>query len=404
VSEVAAPGDGRLQPTKEDPETLVLRGRPQPVVRFRRSLIIGVTAAVSAGVIGVTWLALEPAVFHIAASGSEEAEPARKGAPEALANAPASYGEVPQLGRPLPGDLGRAILDHERNESQAPVVGAPTPSDQVQDTERQRKRAAGQAALASPVLVQLTERTPAAEAPPTLANPAGPAEAAAPASAPVLQAAQQRKIDFARSSTGSLDPHGLEAAPSPWTLSAGTVISASLITGLNSDLPGAVFAQVTQNVLDSATGRAILIPQGARLVGSYDSVVAYGQKRALLVWQRIVFPDGSSVQLDNAPATDAGGYSGVQDKVDSHTWRLLKGIALSTLFGVGTQLSLGSGESDLVRAIRESAQQNASHAGDQITLRNLDVQPTLTVRPGFPILAMLHKDLVLRPWKDRDGG
>jgi type IV secretion system protein VirB10 len=181
-------------------------------------------------------------------------------------------------------------------------------------------------------------------------------------------------------------------------LSAGTIIPASLITGLNSDLPGTVIAQITENVRDSATGRTVLIPQGARLIGSYDSVIAYGQRRALLVWQRIVLPDGSSLSLDNMPATDLSGYAGVEDRVDFHTWRLLKGIALSTLLGVGTELTLGSGESDLVRALRESTQQNAARAGDQITQRNLDVQPTIRVRPGWPLRAIIHKDLVLRPW------
>jgi type IV secretion system protein VirB10 len=164
-------------------------------------------------------------------------------------------------------------------------------------------------------------------------------------------------------------------------------------------LPGTVIAQVTENVRDSATGRTVLVPQGARLIGSYDSQVAFGQRRALLVWQRIVFPDGSSIRLDNAPATDLSGYSGVEDRVDFHTWRLLQGIALSTLLGVGTEVSLGSGESDLVQVIRESTQQNASRAGDQITRRNLDVQPTIRVRPGWPVRAVIHKDLVLRPWR-----
>jgi hypothetical protein len=160
-------------------------------------------------------------------------------------------------------------------------------------------------------------------------------------------------------------------------LSAGTVIPASLITGLNSDLPGTVLAQVTEHVRDSATGRAVLIPQGARLIGSYDSKVAYGQRRALLVWQRILMPDGSSVALDNAPATDPAGYAGIEDRVDFHGWRLLKGIALSSLLGVGSELGLGSSESDLVRAVRESAQQSGARAGDQITARNLDLPPTL---------------------------
>ncbi len=174
------------------------------------------------------------------------------------------------------------------------------------------------------------------------------------------------------------------------------MIAASLITGLDSDLPGLVAAQVTENCYDSATGRILLIPQGSRLIGRYDSVVAFGQKRALVVWQRIIFVDGSSIQIDNMPATDAAGYAGLSDKVDLHTWQLLKGVALSTFLGVGTQLSFGN-DSDLVRAIRESTQQSASRAGDQIVLKNMNVQPTLRVRPGWPLRLMVHRELVLAP-------
>jgi type IV secretion system protein VirB10 len=142
----------------------------------------------------------------------------------------------------------------------------------------------------------------------------------------------------------------------------------------------------------------VLVPQGTRLIGSYDSEVGFGQRRALLVWRRIVFPDGSSVALDNAPATDVAGYAGVADRVDFHSWRLLTGIALSTLLGVGTEVGRTSGETDLVRAVREATQQNAARAGDTITARNVDVQPTLTVRPGWPVRVIVHKDLVLQPW------
>lgn len=195
------------------------------------------------------------------------------------------------------------------------------------------------------------------------------------------------------------NPHQLETPRSPYQVMAGGVIAASLITGLNSDLPGLVIAQVTENVFDSATGRFLLIPQGSRLIGSYDSVVAFGQRRALLVWQRIILPDGASLQLDNLPATDAAGYAGLADQVDFHTWRLLKGVALSTLLGVGTELSLGDDESDLVRAIRQSTQQSASQAGQQIVGKQLDVQPTLRVRPGWPLRVIVHKDLILRPWQ-----
>ena len=172
------------------------------------------------------------------------------------------------------------------------------------------------------------------------------------------------------------------------------------VAGLDSDLPGNVIAQVTAPVYDSATGRTALIPQGSRIVGSYDSVVAFGQRRALVVWQRLILPDGSSVRIDNWPASDMQGYAGLADRIDRHTWQLLKGVALATLLGVGTEISF-SRESDLVEAIRESTQQNSSRAGDQLVRKNLDVQPTIRVRPGWPLTVIVHKDLVLPPWKGK---
>jgi type IV secretion system protein TrbI len=387
-------------PPKEDPETLVLRGRPRPVVRFRRGLIIAVTSVVTASLVAVTWAALEPPSFRFAA-GEEPGEPLRKAPPEALADAPSSYGDVPKLGPPLPGDLGRPILDRQRSlDAASDPTSAAGRAEAAAEAERQRVATAEQAARASGVIVQLTGgKAPADTVRPPSETEVGEDIGSAAAAPTQAMGGQQRKIEFAKSGEGDVNLHALQPAPSPWTLSAGTIIPASLITGLNSDLPGMVIAQVTQNVSDSATGRTVLIPQGARLIGSYDSAITYGQRRALLVWQRIVFPDGSSVRLDKMPATDAAGYAGLGGKVDSHTWQLLKGIALSTLLGVGTQLSLGSSESDLVRALRESAQQNAANAGNQITSHNLDVQPTLTVRPGWPVRAVVQQDLVLEPWR-----
>jgi type IV secretion system protein VirB10 len=392
-----------IPPPKEDPEALVLRGRPRPAVRFRRGLIVGTTGAVAAALVTLSWLALQPPSFRKAATAVGSVESASKSGADALANVPSNYGDVPRLGPPLPGDLGRPILEHQRSlKEPGPAETMAAEAEQARaaaDAERQRLAVAKQAARTSPVLVQLPGGASASPAElPERAQAEAPAGQGAPASnAP---AAQQRKIGFARSSSdGDINPHELSATPSPWTLSAGTLIPASLLTGLNSDLPGTVLAQVMENVRDSATGRTILIPQGARLIGSYDSVVAYGQRRALVVWTRILLPDGSSVRLDNMPATDSSGYAGLADKVDSHTWALLRGIALSTLLGVGTQLSLGSSESDLVRAIRESTHQNAAHAGDRITSRNLDVQPTIKVRPGWPVRVLVNKDLALQPWR-----
>lgn len=390
-------------PPKEDPQRLVLRGKPRPVIRFRRGLIVGLTGAVAAGVVSLSWLALQPTSLRKAATSIESGEPDAKVGASAVANLPDSYGDVPRLGPPLPGDLGRPILEHEQSLGKLPPSG-----NTDRDIERQRSAEAvqqriadqQQAARTSPVIVQLEASRGGTQ--PELAEPtqAGAVdENLASKGSATIPANQQHKIDFVQGrSESDVNPHVLSHAPSAWTLTAGTIIPASLITGLNSDLPGAVLAEVTENVRDSATGRTVLIPQGSRLIGRYDSAVAYGQRRALLVWTRIVLPDGSSVDLDNMPATDISGYAGLEDRVDSHTWQLLKGVMLSTLLEVGTQISLGSSESDLVRAIRESAQQNAAHAGDQITSRNLEVQPTIRVRPGWPVRAIVNKDIVLQPW------
>jgi type IV secretion system protein VirB10 len=164
-----------------------------------------------------------------------------------------------------------------------------------------------------------------------------------------------------------------------------------------------VTAQVTQNVFDTVTGNILLVPQGARLIGKYDSVVAFGQRRALVIWQRLILPNGGSIRLDNMPATDPSGYAGVADRVDFHTWTLLKGVAIATMLGVGSELTI-SGESDLVQALRESAQSNTARAGEQITQRNLDIQPTITIRPGAPVRVLVTRDLILAPWRGLGGG
>lgn len=393
-------------PAKADPETLVLRGSPGRVVRFRRGAVVAIAALGSTAIVGAAWFALKPTTFHVIAANEDRPDITAKAPADALANAPKSYGDVPQLGPPLPGDLGRPILEHQQSVGAAiPPAGADQ-RVQAAEAERQRLAAEQKAARESGVMMQISgaNRPTAAEQPATMASatPSADANTARIALDPDRDPnGQQRKADFvgATDRTSDINPHALVASPSPYTLMAGSLISASLITGLDSDLPGLVIAQVTENAYDSVTGRILLVPQGSRLVGSYDSVVAFGQKRALVVWQRIILPDGASVRIDNVPATDTGGYARLSDKVDVHTWQLLKGVALSTLLGVGTQLSFGSNESDLIRAIRESAQQSGSRAGDQLVTRNLNIQPTIRVRPGWPLRVVVHKDIVLRPWQ-----
>lgn len=391
-------------PPKADPETLVLRGRPGRVVRFRRGAIIAISAVGSALVIGTAWIALEPATFHLIAAGDDDHALGARPPADALADAPKSYGDVPKLGPPLPGDLGKPILDHQQATGMETPVGSDDQAAQAAEAERQRRAAELKAARESAVMVQLAsaKSVEVAIGAPAVSVPASDEVTKSPA--PIDPAkdpnAQQHKAAFlaAKDDAAAINPHVLTDPVSPCMLMAGSIIPASLITGLNSDLPGLVSAQVTENVYDSATGRILLIPQGARLIGHYESVIAYGQTRALVVWQRIVLPDGSSIRIDNMPASDMAGYAGLSDKVDAHTWQIVKGAALSTLLGIGTQIT-ASDESDLVRAARESMQQNASHAGDKIVSKTLDVQPTIRVRPGWPLTVVVNRDLILRPWR-----
>lgn len=399
--EVAAAGP------KTDPETLVLRASPARVTRFRRGAIIAIAAAGSAALVGIAWFALKPATFNLVASDNDRAPVAAKAPADALAGAPSSYGDVPKLGPALPGDLGRPILQHQRELGPAPPIDpaadAAARAAQEAEAERQRIAAERRAARESGVMLQLASARGSVDPVPRTAG--GAPAASEPDSDAAIEAdpnGQQRKNALVGRANrdDDINPHRLMQPVSPWTVQAGSIIAASLITGLNSDLPGLVTALVTENVYDSVTGRSLLIPQGSRLIGSYDSVVAFGQSRALVVWQRIILPDGSSIRIDNVPATDTQSYAGLSDRIDRHTWQLLKGVALSTLLGVGTELSFGSTESDLVRAIRESAQQSGARAGDQLVTRNLNIQPTLRVRPGWPLRVVIHKDIVIgRPWR-----
>jgi len=167
---------------------------------------------------------------------------------------------------------------------------------------------------------------------------------------------------------------------------------------LNSDLPGFVIAQVTEPVYDTKTGIHLLIPQGSRLIGRYDARVGFGQNRALVVWQRLIRPDGSSIVIDNLPATDAGGAAGLTDRVDHHTWKLFQGAVLATLLNVGAELSSSGDDDDLAAALRDGGGDAANRVGQKVVERNLNIQPTIKVRPGWPLRVMVHKDLVLTPY------
>ena len=192
----------------------------------------------------------------------------------------------------------------------------------------------------------------------------------------------------------------MEPTASPFLLLTGSVVPAALITGIRSDVPGQVLAQVTQDIRDSVSGHYLLVPKGSRLIGQYDNGISFGQSRILLVWSRLILPSGKSIRLDNQSAADARGFAGLQDKTDYHWAGVVNAAAISTLLGIGAQAGDTSSDSDLVRAIRSGASDTINRAGQAVVERQLTVRPTITIRPGSPVRVILTRDLILEPYGD----
>ncbi|MEC9462287.1 MAG: IncP-type conjugal transfer protein TrbI [Pseudomonadota bacterium] len=188
---------------------------------------------------------------------------------------------------------------------------------------------------------------------------------------------------------------------SPYELKRGSVIPATLMSGINSDLPGRITAQVSQNVYDSATGHRLLIPQGTKLFGRYDSKVSFGQSRILVVWTDMIFPDGSTLQIGGMAGTDAQGYGGFHDKVNNHYWRTFGSAALIALIGTAIDASLpGSSTLPTQDAASDAARRNFTETfgrvAEQTISRNLNVQPTLEIRPGYKFNVLVDQDIVFQ--------
>jgi len=327
-----------------------------------------------------------------------------KATAEAITSGPEDYSQVPRLGDPLPGDLGGPIVAAQRRGQDVPVppmgTGQSDPRVQAAEAARQRVQQERDAARTSSVF--LGGSSGGAGAIPSLPELAvaapGQAVASVPQPSQAPQSDQAAKRAFieqaAHPRTASIER--LTTPASPNTIQAGSIIPAALLTGIRSDLPGLITAQVTANVYDSPTGRILLIPQGARLIGEYDSEIAAGQNRVLLVWHRLIMPDGRSIILGRQPGADPAGFAGLEDGVNHHWGNLLRSAAISTLLGIGAELGTDS-DDDLIRALRRGSQDTTNQTGQQIVRRQLNVPPTLTVRPGHPLRVVLTRDLILEP-------
>lgn len=368
-------------------KSLRLRGAAEPVARVSRKALIITVGVVAIGVAAaVAWSLREKERSAAAPVFQPAASP-----PEAVTGLPRDYlqrRQVPVLGPPLPGDLGRPMLSAQRargfDASAAssdpttslppPVTARPVERPVTVDPAVQARQTARAAGLFSAATVRGGEQT----------SPAASAGAA------VASLADAR----------ATSPERLQPPASPYLLQAGSIIPAALVTGLRSDAAGLAIAQVSQDVFDSLGGHHLLIPAGSRLIGQYETATHVGQSRLAVAWTRLILPSGRSIILDKLPGADAQGMAGLADSVDRHGKAVLAAAALSTVLAIGAEAGQPSGGDDLERAIRRGASQSISDVGQQAVGRSLTLTPTLTIRPGAPLRVLLSRDLVLEPYDE----
>lgn len=397
------PDDDEQPLTGEPAHSMRLRAEAPRVTRLSRRVLAGLGLVVSIGIGGALVYALQT---RDGGRPTEELYSTdNRATAGGLAALPRDY-TGPVLGPPLPGDLGRPILNAQNQGQSVPLPGMATPNPGLSAEEQRRLQEVEAARTAR--LFASTETRAAA---PTAASPEAPptANVALPQTdlvspglspQPATPSAQDRQLAFLNATPDkrTVSPDRVAAPASPNILQAGSVIPAAMITGIRSDLPGQITAQVTENVYDSPTGHILLVPQGTRIVGQYDNNVGFGQRRVLLVWSRLIFPNGRSIVLERQPGADPEGYAGLEDGVDYHWGELFKTAALSTILSIGAETGSSGQESDIVRALRNGASDSINQTGQQIVQRQLNIAPTLTIRPGFPVRVIVTHDLVLEPY------
>lgn len=422
------------QPRGEQQRELILRTPPDRVSGLRRKSFRRAIALLALVVAAALMFGLGIDFRSPKKSQTQDAEPPPENThPSPIADLPSSYADVPRpkvaANDTAPSPMPSAMHHHE--EMTPAVEGDPHTAElarllaSIQQVGQKNKELADRIASYQSQLAQEQARVwgsglffkiddlsdqHAAE------QHADPIQSAAegqllsrkntlpaPTSRPSTD--QENKLSFLNDATAprlDVDRSAVSANPAAppsggYLLQAGAVIPAALLTGINTDLPGDVVASVTEGVYDSPTGNHLLIPQGARLYGSYDSQIAASQDRALLVWHRLLLPDGRSINLDRMRGTDAGGYSGVSDQVDYHADKLATAAVLSGVIAFAGNLA--GGRQTLTQTpgdvVGNAVAQQAANTGSQIVQRQLNVQPTITIRPGWPVRVLVNRDLLL---------
>jgi type IV secretory pathway VirB10-like protein len=413
AASVAPPGDPHV--SKIAPDDPRLRIRAPRGRTLKKGPAIALVVALG-GTLAVSLIAsLLPSSKSSDPRKSDTETPAAAPAPvvpDAIRNAPerGPAQPPPPTDRlpvvPLPDRSARRTAMGEGSDEALPPPGAPAPRSRggARDFRAEESlRARGSAIL----FEAQRGAIPPSGAPVPAASALAPApyvdRAASPAAAldadPNLQVRKNSFLDSEGAShTSDSLPTRLMHPRSPYEVKAGTIIPAVLITAINSDLPGPVIGQVRENVYDTVSGNSLLIPQGARLLAHYDSMVAWGQERVLVCWNRLLFPNGDSLALECMPAADLSGAAGLTDDVDEHWGRILKGAAVATLLAATTQAVAGNTEGfnpTVPQTWARGAASEINQAGQHVTQRNLSIQPTIHIRPGFSVNVIVTKDLVM---------
>lgn len=388
------------------PRPLPLRAKaPSPTSRLNRKAVMMVIA-VLVGAIGLSVVIAFSPSNHFEDGESRDYRPPSPG--EAVKSLPADYSAIkrpPKLGPPLKGELGAAELAFKNTQKE---------ESEEEKLERElRLTRIKQATLARSSDVSFPGITLSSLQSGYAANQSQSAggSAQSPLMAGSLPGNQRdednrqddKSIFLYSNRAGSEYLHQPLVTPaSKYQLMAGTVVPGILITGINSDLPGQILGQVSQNVFDTVSGRSLLLPQGTKVIGEYDSRIVYGQERVLVVWTRLLMPNGSSISLEGMPGIDLSGYSGLTERVNNHYFRLLSGVLFGSILGAGAQMAQGGNRNidpSFEQLALQGAAQNINQAGQQITRKNLNVQPTLEISPGHRFNIFLTKDVILEKYK-----
>jgi type IV secretion system protein TrbI len=372
----------------------------------------------AAVLLAVLAIALTVAIALVVALAGSSSEPSggKKEQRETEATMPTAASLPDAIKDPPAGDDSSAPPRATRADGGAP--SSARPFDQRGEAQRERREEELSRARSAAVLIGVDD--PVATGQQTAADQsrcanqsregdcaastAGRSPGAGEAGRPLDANLQERKNDFL-ARAGVSDAEYLDKPVtrprSPYEVKAGTVIPTVLISGINSDLPGQIVGQVRENVFDTVSGNYLLIPQGSRLIAAYDSMVAWGQERVLVCWNRLIRPDGSSIALDCMPGVDLAGYAGYADEVDNHWWKIISGAVFSSVLAATAQRSqgdVGGFQPTFPQVWASNAAGQINQSGQQITQKNLQIQPTITVRPGFSVNVLVTKDIVIAPY------